>query len=1500
MACDINVLINGVVEYTAHTDEELDDWIASHQGLLLKGIEVGFNKIYSLDSKAETFNKLDKIKSDYLSGKAKVLSGEFFACGVTPFWNSLWKIVYPESLKDHKVKPTDVGSEADDVLNTIFNGKKPKPRNYVSDDMAQKIKSSWETLIKPYFINRAKIKISDPQNQYKSQFGVQTKSFNDELLNFIQSSDLEFKDERSGIVTKAKDLTHIRGIADLLIVDDDGTVHIIDFKTAENTGVDGQDYLNKHKEYIAQLSTYAAILRQYGIPVGDMYLVVFKTDYLDNELGEHIRLTDINFDKVVRIPNSNPYVAEAEKFFWSAPNIKESTMVEVGNALNNFFPDTPIAARLNARELDYNYMVKYGIHPVNEDHPEYAKGNRFYFVKKKSITGLHKDEYVYGKTKGELINDKINPDGTVTEAPYKQYIAQVNAKKSRRFQDFAKELKYAMSSHNLDDFEATIDSIAPKNNRVLKHHFKRYILGGWKFKENELCNVNGIYLFEKGNRLEIIVVDEEQAINKQYKFNGNTSILGSYIQDSPLTDDRTVMKATYGNMMLMKACALLALDPNLTQGCKVSCIKALNFHSARVFEENNERLINNWNLLSEQYNQNNRGTKPLNKLGYNTFMKDTKALMEICDDYLEMLFLDSGSTSNRAKYKKLMDQRKSDKELTRESLIKLMHMLQRSDDSLKNINTISYDTDAGVAYTYINRALLSLEGINIFQEEDLGSILKGINLAGINMRSFNESKSPLARQMGDLISRFNTGVRLEFIKEQYTWSKLIDAAFKEEGFSEALGNDWSFFDSWFEKTPDGKIDPAFRLVRPEKFTQGPAARKAYEHFLKTNAKYRWPNETDRQEAEGTDEYYEVPLMAGGFTEQLLHGDTVAAIRHKWNRFKDESIDVILGGKEGKNVERTRQEIENIDVDRLDNLLNKDGADRASYIEANGVDYLEKNLDIVFLNILFSGIRTERSPLFCELFTGTLVAVDYMMSLSGLDVQAIRQAMTQFIASKLFLRDIRNPEEEALNGILSIVKSASAKIALGWNTRAFFREILTGQKKHLNRWIAGAENKNAFIKGTKKFFTRPEFLDYSEFVDSYVDVVARIIDNFSVFGFYSQLNSIYGMVEFSGQSMVDSSKVHQWTVLGIGSKSSVTSTAPDFLHRMAILGGHLRTIGAWDAYSQNSEGRVVYNMKADKQYEYWFKYKDSNEISDILERRKFQQAKQHYEEALKSWNEAGYKLNYGDLLPQALSPQETLSLKTYADEMYGNYDDETKSLVQKQTLGSLFFQYKTYGLAQFQLWFSNPGFTNTLTYNYVLDENNERLVEVKSQTQEEYEKYQDSRWIPESQVTEEMWQLPGTRYVKMLGGDLFMGKAQTDYLLASHLFKLSGEEFRELWESNPEYRVNLYLTLLDLLEFALIGLLLRLFWGTDETPIYHQDFIPRWTYGVLQGMSTDGPLIQTLSGIVGDGTPPVFGMVKNYIRTFNSIINGNQNLLYGLTNTLGATRELSNAFRSIIR
>ena len=76
-------------------------------------------------------------------------------------------------------------------------------------------------------------------------------------------------------------------------------------------------------------------------------------------------------------------------------------------------------------------------------------------------------------------------------------------------------------------------------------------------------------IFEKGNNIEIIVVDTGNNINYKSKLALGSSIAGNYIPDSQLTDNRVILENVYGNQMLMKACALVATDPAITSGKKI-------------------------------------------------------------------------------------------------------------------------------------------------------------------------------------------------------------------------------------------------------------------------------------------------------------------------------------------------------------------------------------------------------------------------------------------------------------------------------------------------------------------------------------------------------------------------------------------------------------------------------------------------------------------------------------------------------------------------------------------------------------------------------------------------------------------------------------------------------------------------------------------------------------------------------------------------------------------
>ena len=294
-----------------------------------------------------------------------------------------------------------------------------------------------------------------------------------------------------------------------------------------------------------------------------------------------------------------------------------------------------------------------------------------------------------------------------------------------------------------------------------------------------------------------------------------------------------------------------------------------------------------------------------------------------------------------------------------------------------------------------------------------------------------------------------------------------------------------------------------------------------------------------------------------------------------------------------------------------------GIEEENFLSENGPMHYERDLDTLMLTIIQSGVRTDVGPRFCEFFTAFMVVADYMQKIEGLDVENIRKALNNFVQSKLFGNDIRDPENKTINAIIGMLKNLTASVALGWNTRALFREGLTGIKKHFNRFISKMDDHARY--------GRPNFLTADDFAEAYQDVMSKIASsdesnsNFSIFSFYHQLNAIYGMVNFSFEEMNHSSRVNQWTLLSFFTdKSMTTATAPDFLHRMAILGGHLRTIGAFDAYSLDNEGVLKYDMTKDQRYQTYLKYKDNEDsISDKETRAKYQEEKQNYLTSIKS-------------------------------------------------------------------------------------------------------------------------------------------------------------------------------------------------------------------------------------------------------------------------------------------
>lgn len=1532
MACEINITYKNekINKKALGSEEELDDFLKKNRMILEKRLGSERAKIFSFTPPE---NSVESIK--HIVEKTKNLISQVAWTQKHIATTSLWKVVgkigdinspiksYPNSTidfeqqkKDRKngiLIPTDMGNTIEALTYSgLFNkpvdnyGIKRNTMNGLSDSFINTAQENGKKL-REWIINKYFWKTKNDSNfddlfqrRVLTQLGVATSDYNSNLKDVIKNNTF---DGKSG-----QNIDTIYGIADLVVVDDDGVVHTFDIKTTgmeDTSSFNISQFTQNHDDYVAQVTVYSGIIQQGAedssghkqqLPVGRPGLIVLpynKTiDPVENVYKNSGLINDV-FDptkNIYEIPESNRYFNSVRDYFWSSPTITDDTMEKVSKFGKENFPNSRVSEQVKANQATLEFYEKSIVHNIPKDTSNkelklaLAKGHNWYFVEKYK-NGTYK--YQTAATKEELVKNEYDADGNIIKtSPLQKYINTINANKAMTFNNFSESLAAVMTSRNISELESLLRAISPGNVHRLLHTFKRFVSNGWKFKANPSANSNGILIFEKGNNIEIVVIDTNDVTYKS-KLALGKSIAGNYAHDSHLTDNRVILENIYGNQMLMKACTLLAVDPSITSGKKVLQISAMNLHQAYVFTETGYKLIQSYNMLAREHNKNSEDKMRL--LGYTVFREDTEALVEIANEYLAAIdpTLKISGESTRRQFKTL-----------EEEILSRIRRLKRENVELYDIRDKGYGNSKWDAFAYLSRALLSAKNLYISQEKDLGKIFNGMSLTGIDATSFNSSTSPLARQLGELTSRFFMEARMKFVDEQFEWSKALAEAEEEAGWSGTTGNEWSFFKNWFLLDSDGNIDPKFR-IRPIDQIRGTKNQAAAKLFLELIAKHRWPNytEEDIENAKNDGSYYDVPIMKANTLEQIWNGNGFRdTVKTAWKRLKTMG-NQLLNGKEIS--ERTRQEFEKIDLAKVPDMMWEDSAERIEKLEEpgspryHGPKACEQNLDFLLLTAIASGIKSEVSEHYMPIYTSVMVVIDYMTKMQGFDIGNIQEAVEKYIRSKVFDRDIRDFENKPIAAALGLLKAFTANVALAWNTRGLFRESLGGIKKHFNRFASGIENK---IDG----YGVENIVTADSFEEAYVDVLGNTTENMGIFSLYNQLNSITGMVNFSYDEMANQSKLHQWTVLGIvGDKKMCTATAPDYLHRMAILGGHLRTIGAWKAYSLDENGKLKYDMTKDERFQTWFKYKDNEESIPAKDLPTYIKEKQVYENELNDWKQMSEysHLKYGDMLPQALSNQHLLGIKTYADLLYGNYDSETQAIIQRQTLGSLYFQYKTYGLAQAAQWFSESRNTNEgLSLHFITNDKGEKIVKVPPRNQEEFQQY--GEWIekPESEVTEEEWRR-GATYLTQLGGLVTEGRLGTDLAMMGHLLSLDTKGFMELWNTNPLYRSNLILSLLDLFEFLIIGLICNLLYkGEGKEPIYKQSFINRWTYGVVMGAAEDGPLWQTFKGIFGDGTPPVLGMLQNYVKTTNSVISGNTNALYAITNTFGMTRELSNLFK----
>lgn len=1356
-----------------------------------------------------------------------------------------------------KLKSSDdlrlVGLTVDDIINRVKNNSKYK---VVVDAIKRELK----------------LRHGDGYKVY-TEFGVVSKELSPEFAAIVKlvSQKLFHKGANA-----------INGYIDIVVLDKDGYVHTYDIKLAKENLSDwwagvGSNY--KYDEVSAQQMAYAVMAKQHGMHFASVN-VLGVNEILDDDGN----ITSMNFDGVQTFGMTNDYAKACYRYFPVHTETDPQSIATLSKTIDELYPGIGLDTAAQTKQISKDFIMKKKVHQASDGKWHMLPDEVF-------------DEWKQYIVKNEIV---FNTYEEMERFVANEYVPKMNLQYAKELLGFAEDIRRITKSNRgnrLDSLLETARGISKdrKIQNFIVNKFKKYVIGGWDLvsdADNRLAEY-GIFIFAKNGFAEVVMIDKTD-LSAMVKLGatGNTTILGNLKNDlSRGTDNMIVLPSTRANLMLMKAMAYISQNDRLFRQFKIQNVQAINLRWGQLVDENLDKLVDNWNLLADLYNAKNKGVSGKTKLktvGDNQFLSSVQALVQRADDIAET-FLQNNI--NFKGHKENLDARQDD---TEEEIRRYMKNLLASDNTVGQTETYAAQSDSRDAYILLVKALLAVRGWNVSVENDQGPFFSnGIFIAGTESLSPAESTSSTIRIFNQIETTYEQRVRDIYNERIRPWQLQMVKVYEENG--SAFTNERALFRNCFEKDGD-EMSKDFVLIPPDDnpfLKDRPELKKLVEMFLDTLNELRFPDETERLRLKSIpgSMYYQVPLTETNFITQIVQDGLWDAIKRraknaftevqnyaygapmssyeieKYNNLdKEEVYDPYLDTSEDAQQSRARMlSGESIDVGN-------------KQTKEYGVDTFEVNLDIVFLKAMASATRRAASREFMPLFTGLRMILEYNAHQTGMGAPEIQESINKFIKSTVFGQLIIKPSNQTVYHILGILRGITSKLTLGLNITSFVKEMTSSTVR------------------TAMSLTEDKYLDGKFNVIDYLSELTTIIfhahENTDVLSRYNQFNFKFGLANISMEQLARVSKTKFLNPANWEEDLLFENTTmPDFAHRNALLQAYLKKRGSLDAYEMK-DGVLTYNMEKDKAFEIYLKYRNNfDAIPDKKTEIKYIEQRRLYEIAFDDWTKHyGYNLEFGDYLPEAISPTEANAIRVYADHLYGNYDPATKSLLQRSLVGSLLLQFKTFGLAQFLQDFRGKGNINITTPHHMTTTDGKKIYRKISTTMEEVDDHGFYKYLTEDDLqnisSEDMSKIqPLIMYIGAPTMGRFMSDMKMTYDVLFHR-----DEFLENWKNSDVYKSNLYMSLFNNIGMLFIAMLLRLIYGEEAVDnMNEQNWWTRWTYTVLMGVAKDGPVDQVLTGIF-TGTPPSISVLQTFFKNAYNIITDNDPALIGFMRLFGATRS----------
>lgn len=1244
--------------------------------------------------------------------------------------------------------------------------------------------------------------------------------------------------------------------ADIIVLDNQGVPHIYMFKTSGKHESEQAKIKLRKRDYY--LGTVRQMLAQKGFNVKKTGMTIIPIQIFENDTNQ---LMDVTIE-------TQPVDRRSV-----VGNHLQYKFGKIWKDLNTYIPVT-----LNEEQFQGSIYQSV----INDLDQLFPTHNIKHDSRSKRVTKFIQDKVVECPDPGFTwqFTDKHGKIHKVRENSSKENNSELRTQVANYLDKLADE-NVQSQSYFLEGIKKAINDKMPLRSIItnsigagrINIQLSKYINGDWEYKSLPKLEELGIACIQNKitGQLDFILLTNTYDLSRLINLGLGTSILGAFKKDNQISAN-IKLKATNGNIHFIKL--MLALDKCAEElsGEKIGELKVMNLDSGETINMQNSQLLSDYKALIKVAGIQN---SKINIIEQN-ILPDLEILKNRIVSILSNLSISDTSTLTNMLHN-LEVINATNKSAIAEECQKIINSLKEKyksllsgsyQEMLQNASGDKHASEIVSLFKLVSQTYMFCVG-DFYGVQEMQSLGTTDDNTFLNGQLFVTADVLPYRNEANLTrSCLNTfqKIRRDFIKfKEDFFEKDVKKIWQEKGYSQAqnitLGNQRNIYRNLFREV-DGKLHPNLMFKNENDQTLSQAEREFLKKVLWIINRRRFGLETVSEDSQTArqakinagEKWYWVPLQeasAGSKINTEYFEDTI----------KQEVKDIISFGKRAKeNFRRneanvyTESEFNQLKRSELANevfirykLSDESQEERDKLLKTRPIGFFETNVENIVLEYELTYLRKEHLDKILPYISTAKFLIEAWGNDARINTDVNIDYLDNYVKQAIHNVTLLSDQEQEYTHLVRKAKSAASYAMIVGNAVAPIRDTLEGIWKGIGIFVGDTWGKD---KGFNK----------SEFIKAYQIVMSDSLDGFSGVTVLEALNQRFGISDMDYQQLSKKSKSGKVGLFNFRDKLWWTTTAGDYTNRMVILIAKMLHDGCFEACTY--KGGFKYDMRKDKRFE--------NDPAHLTgEKRGL------YLSMLREFNEAGYNLKDGDLLPEPYTPQEIVNLKSFSDRLYGYYDHDLKIQAEKHALGSLFLQFCTYLTANKTQWFLSPEQYDTNVREQAVNSEGKLLY---------WKRTIDENGEPKFEITDEITDEPVIEIKKSYMEGIYYTLRDFCRDVKSLGFSGAVHNIKDCEVKQQNLRLLAYKLTMWLIIGGIVKSLLSM-WKEhrkkDKTPYTIsralQDEGFDLFYRAMNGSLATFNLIDQFGGKVVDSEPPAFAVATNMV---NSTFKFGKNMIKG--------------------